>query len=123
MKLTQITERVGVKYSFDIYNLTNHPSFDIPIDNVDQNLSFSTFPIAGVTGFADRLHRQLPERRILFLPHGPRADRPHHRQLAADSDVAERAVLKTEKLPNEARNMFIQSELEKRGLELPGFRP
>jgi hypothetical protein len=45
VKLTQITERVALKYSFDVYNLTNHPSFDIPIDNVSQNLSFSPFPI------------------------------------------------------------------------------
>ena len=93
VKQTQITERVGVKYSIDIYNLTNHPSFDIPIDNVDQNLAFNHLPDTGVAGFADRLQRQLPERGILFLPHGPRADRSHHRQLAADSDVAERAVL------------------------------
>jgi hypothetical protein len=46
VKLTQITERVGLKYSFDIFNLTNHPSFDIPIDNVDQNLAFSPQPVA-----------------------------------------------------------------------------
>ena len=46
MKQTQITERVSLKYSFDVFNLTNHPSFDIPIDNVDQNLAFSEFPVA-----------------------------------------------------------------------------
>jgi hypothetical protein len=44
VKITQVTERVSVKYSFDVYNLTNHPSFDIPIDNVSQNLAFSPFP-------------------------------------------------------------------------------
>jgi len=47
VKLTQITERVGLKYSLDIYNLTNHPSFDVPIDNVDENLSFTPDPVAG----------------------------------------------------------------------------
>jgi hypothetical protein len=46
VKMTDITERVKLKYSFDVYNLTNHPSFDIPIDNVDQNLAFSPFPVA-----------------------------------------------------------------------------
>jgi hypothetical protein len=46
VKTTKITERVGLRYSFDVFNLTNHPSFDIPIDNVDQNLSFSAFPVA-----------------------------------------------------------------------------
>ena len=34
------------QYSFDVFNLTNHPSFDIPIDNIDQNLAFSPFPVA-----------------------------------------------------------------------------
>jgi Carboxypeptidase regulatory-like domain len=46
VKLTSITERFSVKYSLDIFNLTNHPSFDIPIDNIDQNLAFSPFPVA-----------------------------------------------------------------------------
>ena len=45
-KATQITERVTLKYSLDVFNLTNHPSFDIPIDNIDQNLAFSPFPVA-----------------------------------------------------------------------------
>ena len=39
-----MTERIALKYSFDVYNLTNHPSFDIPIDNVTQNLLFNGFP-------------------------------------------------------------------------------
>jgi hypothetical protein len=47
VKVTQVTERVALKYSFDVYNLTNHPSFDIPIDNVTQNLAFSPFPVQG----------------------------------------------------------------------------
>jgi hypothetical protein len=44
IKTTQLTERFSLKYSFDVYNLTNHPSFDIPIDNVSQNLFFAGFP-------------------------------------------------------------------------------
>jgi hypothetical protein len=47
VKLTQLTERFVLKYSFDVFNLTNHPSFDIPIDNVNQNLAFSPFPVQG----------------------------------------------------------------------------
>jgi hypothetical protein len=47
VKLTQITERVSVRYSFEVYNLFNTPSFDIPVDNVDQNLFFNGFPEAG----------------------------------------------------------------------------
>ena len=46
VKATQLTERFTLKYSLDIFNLTNHPSFDIPIDNIDQNLAFSPFPVA-----------------------------------------------------------------------------
>jgi Carboxypeptidase regulatory-like domain/TonB dependent receptor len=45
VKMTQITERFGLRYSFDVFNLTNHPSFDIPIDNVNQNLAFNPTPI------------------------------------------------------------------------------
>jgi hypothetical protein len=47
VKLTKLTERFSLKYSFDVYNLTNHPSFDIPIDNVTQNNLFNQFPVAG----------------------------------------------------------------------------
>jgi hypothetical protein len=44
-KLTQITERFALKYTLDVFNMTNTPSFDIPVDNVTQNLAFSQFPI------------------------------------------------------------------------------
>lgn len=47
LKATQLTERYSLKYSFDVFNLTNTPSFDIPIDNVTQNLAFSAYPISG----------------------------------------------------------------------------
>ena len=46
-KITPITERFSLKYTFDVYNLTNTPSFDIPVDNVTQNLAFSAFPLSG----------------------------------------------------------------------------
>ena len=46
VKLTQVTERVTLKHSFDVCNPTNHPIFDIPIDNIDQNFPFSPFPVA-----------------------------------------------------------------------------
>jgi hypothetical protein len=47
VKLTQLTERFSLKYTFDVFNMTNTPSFDVPIDNVTQNLAFSQFPIQG----------------------------------------------------------------------------
>jgi Carboxypeptidase regulatory-like domain len=49
VKVTQITERSTLKFSLDVYNLTNTASFDIPIDDVTQNESFNGFPIANVT--------------------------------------------------------------------------
>ena len=47
VKTTQITERSSLRYSFDVYNLTNTASFDIPINDVTQNPSFNGFPQQG----------------------------------------------------------------------------
>ncbi len=47
VKDTQLTERVSMKYSFDVFNLTNTTSFDIPIDDVTQNENFNDFPVQG----------------------------------------------------------------------------
>jgi Carboxypeptidase regulatory-like domain/TonB dependent receptor len=47
VKNTQITERVNLKYSFDVFNLTNSPSFDIPLDDVSQNQFYSNVPVEG----------------------------------------------------------------------------
>ena len=49
-KNTKINERVSAKYTFDIFNVTNTPSFDITIDNVNQNIEFNGFPYAGQPG-------------------------------------------------------------------------
>ena len=47
VKTTKITERVSAKYSFDVFNVTNTPSFDIPVDDVTQNPFFNDFPSPG----------------------------------------------------------------------------
>ena len=44
VKVTALSERYSLKYTFDVYNLTNTTSFDIPGDNVDQNANFNSFP-------------------------------------------------------------------------------
>ena len=49
IKITQITERSSLKFTFDVFNVTNTASFDIPIDDVSQNINFNGFPVAGVT--------------------------------------------------------------------------
>jgi len=47
LKTTQITERTTLKYAFQVFNVTNTASFDIPIDDVSQNLGFNDFPTYG----------------------------------------------------------------------------
>ncbi|MGA8272124.1 MAG: TonB-dependent receptor [Candidatus Sulfotelmatobacter sp.] len=47
VKMTQLTEHTTLKYTFDVYNLTNTASFDIPIDDVSQNINFNGFPSVG----------------------------------------------------------------------------
>jgi Carboxypeptidase regulatory-like domain len=44
VKDTYITERTDLKFSFDIFNITNTPSFDVPIDDVTQNQYYNGFP-------------------------------------------------------------------------------
>jgi hypothetical protein len=47
VKATQITERYSLKYALDVFNLTNTASFDIPIENITQNINFDGFPYVG----------------------------------------------------------------------------
>jgi hypothetical protein len=49
VKMTNLTERTSLKYTFDVYNLTNTTSFDIPGNEVFQNQYFNQFPAAGQT--------------------------------------------------------------------------
>jgi Carboxypeptidase regulatory-like domain/TonB dependent receptor len=49
VKVTALTEHVSARFSFDVFNLTNTPSFDIPIDDVTQNRYYDGFPAAGTT--------------------------------------------------------------------------
>jgi hypothetical protein len=47
IKMTQITERSSLRFTFDVFNVTNTASFDIPIDDVSQNINFNGFPTVG----------------------------------------------------------------------------
>jgi hypothetical protein len=49
VKTTKLKEHLTLKYNLDVFNLTNTSSFDIPIDNVSQNLFFNDFPVQGST--------------------------------------------------------------------------
>jgi hypothetical protein len=47
IKTMDITDRYHLKYTFDVYNLTNTASFDIPGNEVSQNENFNNFPVQG----------------------------------------------------------------------------
>jgi hypothetical protein len=49
VKMTNITERYTLKYTFDVYNLTNTTSFDVPGNEVFQNQYFNNLPVVGTT--------------------------------------------------------------------------
>jgi len=47
VKMLPITERINLKYTFDVYNLTNTTSFDVPGNDVSQNAEYNAFPASG----------------------------------------------------------------------------
>jgi len=44
IKAVPLTERFSLKYTFDVYNLTNTSSFDVPGNEVAQNFYYNSFP-------------------------------------------------------------------------------
>ncbi len=46
VKTFAIHERYNLKYTFDVYNLTNTTSFDVPGNEVSQNAGYNPFPAA-----------------------------------------------------------------------------
>jgi hypothetical protein len=49
VKLTSMGERFKLRYSLDVFNLTNTTSFDVTGDNVTQNMNFNNLPGAGLS--------------------------------------------------------------------------
>ena len=47
VKNTRLNERMNLKFSIDVFNVTNTPSFDVPIDDVTQNVNYNGFPVQG----------------------------------------------------------------------------
>ena len=47
VKMTNFRERYTLKYTFDVYNLTNTTSFDVPGNEVTQNADYNPFPESG----------------------------------------------------------------------------
>ena len=81
IKMTQLTERVAARFTFEIFNLTNTPSFDIPINNVHAEPRLQRFP---------RLRRA-----ALFLPHPKRHrhSQQNHRQPPPNPNVPKTHLL------------------------------
>jgi len=59
VKMTNITDRYKLKYTFDVFNLTNTSSFDIPGNEVAQNQNYNNFP-AGIGTGPDAPTQALP---------------------------------------------------------------
>ena len=49
VKTTPFGERYSLKYTFDVFNLTNTTSFDVPGNGLAQNQYYNPFPVAGTT--------------------------------------------------------------------------
>ena len=49
VKIINLKEKYSLKYTFDVYNLTNTTSFDIPGNEVSQNQYYDAFPQSGTT--------------------------------------------------------------------------
>jgi len=47
VKVTNFTDRYSLKYTFDVYNLTNTTSFDVPGNEVSQNVNYDEAPQTG----------------------------------------------------------------------------
>ena len=47
IKTTNFKERYNLKYTFDVFNVSNTTSFDIPEDNVTQNQDYNQYPAIG----------------------------------------------------------------------------
>jgi hypothetical protein len=49
VKTLNLKEKYNFKYTFDVYNLTNTTSLDVPGNEVSQNQNYNPFPTAGMT--------------------------------------------------------------------------
>jgi hypothetical protein len=92
-KITQIAERSSLKFTFDIFNVTNTASFDIPIDDVTQNINFNGFPYVGQAGATNPCNTDFTA--PLRLPEQERLGHHEqdHRKPETDPDVVEPNLL------------------------------
>jgi hypothetical protein len=50
VKVTPIGDRYSLKYTIDVYNLSNTTSFDVPGNEVSQNAGYNAFPLSPNSG-------------------------------------------------------------------------
>jgi hypothetical protein len=48
VKSFTVHDRYSLRYTLDVYNVTNTASFDIPQNNVNQNVAFNNVPVGGL---------------------------------------------------------------------------
>jgi len=49
VKQTTLNDRFKLRYSLDVFNLTNTTSFDVTGDQVSQNMNYNGYPTQGTT--------------------------------------------------------------------------
>ena len=90
VKMTNFNERYSLKYTFDVYNLTNTASLDIPGNEVSQNQYYNYVPSVGQTVSPTGCDADGNQTNESFYncPSGLGFRDPYHRQPTADPDVA-----------------------------------
>ena len=49
VKMTHLHDRYKLRYTLDVFNLTNTTSFDVTGDQVSQNMDYNGYPVQGTT--------------------------------------------------------------------------
>jgi hypothetical protein len=69
-KVLGFKERYSLKYTFDVYNLTNTTSFDVPGNEVSQNQDYNPFPAAGTPVLPSGCDTNSPVNNFYSCPSG-----------------------------------------------------
>jgi hypothetical protein len=70
VKEIKFRERYGLKYTFDVYNLTNTSSFDVPGNEVSQNQDYNPFPAQGTPVLPSGCDTSTPTNNFYSCPSG-----------------------------------------------------
>jgi hypothetical protein len=69
-KVIGFKERYSLKYTFDVYNLTNTTSFDVPGNEVSQNQDYNPFPASGTPVLPSGCDTNSPVNNFYSCPSG-----------------------------------------------------